>query len=88
MILKKCLLDENQEIDLIVENAGEVVAICEIKSTEKVDERHASNLNLFGKDFPKAKKLLVSNDPQIKKFGEATALYWKDALDELQNLIS
>lgn len=80
-------VDENQEIDLIIEIAGEVIALCEIKSADKVDERYSNKLNLFGDDFPKAKRIIISNDPHTKKFGEAIALHWREALRVLKELV-
>lgn len=76
-------IDEKNEIDLIIERAGKPVYICEIKSSARVDDRHASTLNLLSSDFPDAKKILISQDPDKKQLKNVLALHWKEALDEI-----
>jgi uncharacterized protein len=76
-------VSENQEIDLVIERAGQPLFLCEIKSTTNVDERHAHSLNILGKDFPNSKKILISNDLTKKSFGETNALHWKEALSAI-----
>jgi uncharacterized protein len=76
-------VNENQEIDLIVEIGDTVQFLFEIKSTDRVDERHAASLNLFAKDFPQAKLRVLSQDPTTKQFGAIKAVLWSNGVDEL-----
>ena len=76
-------VSENQEIDLIIEKGPQEIFLCEIKSTTRVDERHARSLKSLGKDFHNPKQRLISRDPQTKKFGETLALPWEKAIEEI-----
>ncbi len=69
-----------QEIDLIVERPGCPTFLCEIKSTDRVDDRAGHHLDSLGRDFKNAKQLIISNDPISKKFNSSTALHWRQAL--------
>jgi uncharacterized protein len=79
-------ISETQEIDLIIQKSGVPTHICEIKSSSSVDERSARTLNLLEKDFKNIKALVISNDPEEKKFGKVRALHWKQAISEICNL--
>lgn len=81
-------ISETQEIDLIIQKSGVPSYICEIKSSSSVDERSARTLNLLEKDFKNVKALVISNDPEEKKFGKVRALHWKQAILEICNLRS
>ena len=73
-------VDEKLEIDLVIERAGLPVFLCEIKSTDNTDQRHAKSLEILGKSFDGAAKLLIANDPIRKNFNGITALHWKEAI--------
>ena len=75
-------VSETQEIDLIVEKGREIF-LCEIKSTNRVDERHITSLKSLGKDFKNARSILISNDPATKAIGDIEALPWDKAIDEI-----
>ncbi len=74
---------EDVEIDLIIERAGEPTWLCEIKSAERIDERHTSSLENIGKSLPNAKKVVISLDPVAKKIGSVDILPWQEAIDEI-----
>ena len=76
-------ISERLEIDLVVEKGSSEVFLCEIKSADRVDERHAYSLNALAKEFENPKLLLISRDPVPKKFGEALALPWREAIREI-----
>ncbi|MCB0318145.1 MAG: DUF4143 domain-containing protein, partial [Bdellovibrionales bacterium] len=76
-------VSETQEIDLIVEKAGGEIFLCEIKSTDKVDERHTQSLKTLSKDFSKPKLRLISNDQVKKQIGDVLALHWEEAIEEI-----
>ena len=71
------------EIDLIVERPDGSVALVEIKSSEKIDERHLRHLEHFAKDFPKAQLICVSQEKNPKKVGRILVLPWQLAWKEL-----
>src|SRR3990167_4641614 len=74
---------DDVEIDLIIKRPDNSVALVEIKSSERIDERHIRSLIHFSKDFPKAKLVCVSQVTQAKKIGRVLVLPWKKALEEL-----
>ena len=76
-------VSETHEIDLIVEKGNGELFLCEIKSTDKVDERHAQSLLTLGKDIPGSKLRVISRDPLRKKIGDALAVPWQEALQEI-----
>lgn len=74
---------DQAEIDLIVERPGLPLALVEIKSTERVDERHTRSLENFKKSFPHAKYFCLSQDPLERKIGSVAALPWQKGLVDL-----
>lgn len=73
-------VNEDLEIDVIIERGNLPPVLIEIKSTGRVDERHAKGLLALGADFMSAKKYLISNDPEIKGFSDVIACPWAKAL--------
>jgi len=74
---------ENQEIDLIIEKGKREVFLCEIKSTDRADERHAKSLLQLGPDFKNPKLRLISRDPQKKQMRDVLVLPWAEAIAEI-----
>ena len=74
---------DDAEIDLIIDRPGKKQLVIEIKSTDRVDERHVKNLNHFRKDFPDSELICVSrvNRPGIIK--GITVLPWREALEHI-----
>ncbi|MBI3018319.1 MAG: DUF4143 domain-containing protein [Deltaproteobacteria bacterium] len=59
-------IQEDMEIDLIIERGKSAPTLVEIKSADKVDERHAKGLLTLGRDFKSSKQYLISNDFLIR----------------------
>ena len=74
-------VQEDMEIDLIIERGKSAPTLIEIKSADKVDERHAKGLLTLGRDFKSSKQYLISNDPHKKQFSQVLALPWKEAIE-------
>lgn len=77
------LTKDDVEVDLILERPDGSVALIEIKSAEKVDERHVRNLLHFAKDFPNAQLICVAREKVPKKMGRVSVLPWNLALEAL-----
>jgi len=75
-------ISETSEIDLIIELSNKTF-VCEIKSTNNIDIRHASTLINFKNDFKDAEFILISNDKTKKQFENVSALFWKDAISHI-----
>ena len=71
------------EIDLVIERPGMPVALAEIKSSERVDERDVRNLTRFTGDFADPLALCISRDPARTEIGDVLCVHWRDALREL-----
>ncbi|MBI4041861.1 MAG: ATP-binding protein [Deltaproteobacteria bacterium] len=76
-------IGDNQEIDLVIERAGQPIFLCEIKASSSVDERDSKHLEVLGRDFENAVKLVISPDKVKKKFGTVMALPWPIAIDSI-----
>ncbi len=76
-------VSDKQEIDLIIEKPNKEVFLCEIKSTDNINENHIGCLALFAKDFANPKLRLISRDVVTKKYGDVVALPWRDAIAEI-----
>lgn len=74
---------EDLEIDLIIERGKLAPTLVEIKSANRVDERHAKGLMTLGDDFKSPKQYLISNDPDIKRFSNVMAYPWAEAIDRI-----
>jgi len=78
-------IQDDMEIDLIIERGKKPPTLIEIKSSEKVDERHAKGLLTLGRDFKASKQYLISNDPHKKQFSHVLAFPWKEAIERIVN---
>ncbi len=74
---------EDLEIDLIIERGKRAPTLVEIKSANRVDERHAKGLITLGDDFKSPKQYLISNDPDIKRFSNVLACPWTEAINRI-----
>ncbi|MEW6368822.1 MAG: AAA family ATPase [Acidobacteriota bacterium] len=74
---------DGAEVDLIVERPGMAMALVEIKSKDRVDERDTRSLERFLADMPEAQGLCLSRDPVAKLIGNVRALPWNEGLREL-----
>ena len=71
------------EIDLIIERPGRTIALIEIKSTDRVDERDIRNLARFARDFRDPFALCISQEPEHLRIGPVRCLPLRAALVEL-----
>ncbi len=78
-------IQEDMEIDLIIERGKSAPTLVEIKSTNKVDERHAKGLLTLGRDFKSSKQYLISNDPHKKQFSQVLVFPWREAIELIVN---
>jgi len=74
---------DGAEIDLIVERPGDKLALVEIKSTDRIDERDIRDLSRFLPDFPNAEAFCLSRDKVRKQIGDVLAVPWQAGLEEL-----
>jgi predicted AAA+ superfamily ATPase len=70
---------EGYEVDFIIENE---IAI-EIKSSEKLSEKHFKSLKYLIEENKLKKYYLISQDPIPAKYGEIIALSWEQFLKQL-----
>lgn len=78
-------ISDTQEIDLIVEKHNGDIFLCEIKSTDKINQSHSKTLNNLSKDFPNSQAILISNDKTEKKYDNVIALHWEMAINKIVN---
>ena len=71
------------EIDLIIERPGQKIALVEIKSKTKVDDRDCQHLESIQKDLPNSECFLLSQDSVAKKIGKVKAFSWQQGITEL-----
>lgn len=71
------------EIDLIIERPNGSVTLVEIKSAERIDERHLRHLKQFEMTIPHAQLVCISQEKMKKKIGNILILPWQEAWQEL-----
>lgn len=71
---------DDVEIDLIIERPGQSQVLLEIKSAERIDERHVKNLIRFQSDFPDAEFLCIGRTAHRQIIKGITVIPWQEAL--------
>lgn len=74
---------EEVEIDLVVERPGERLLCIEIKSSDHLTESNVRSFIKITKDldeFKQCEAIILSQDPDIKKFDHVTCYPWKEGL--------
>jgi uncharacterized protein len=71
------------KIDLVIDRPGKPLALMEIKSSEKINDRDVSILNRFARDLPEAEPFCLSRDRHEMLIGKVRCLYWRDGLERL-----
>ncbi len=71
------------EIDLVIERPGLPIALLEIKSSRRVDEKDVRNLIRFAGDFAEPLALCVSRDRERMRMGGVLCAHWREAFDLL-----
>lgn len=75
---------EGQEIDLVLERAGERPLLIEIKSTREVQERHLNDLTALSSEFNNPKLLCFSQEPTKRVVNDVLILPWREGLQEIE----
>lgn len=70
-----------QEVDFII---GGKIAI-EVKTTDRVTEKHLQGLHLLAEEKICERYLLISFDTVARRYAECELLYWRDFLNQLWN---
>ena len=71
------------EIDLVIERPGLPLALIEIKSSTRVDERDVRHLARFIGDFATPLALCISRDPARMQIDDVLCMHWRQALEAL-----
>jgi uncharacterized protein len=75
---------DDAEIDLIIERPNGSVSLVEIKSSEKIEERHIKHLVSFKNEFPNAELICVSNEKKARRQNDVLILPWQQAFNVLK----
>ncbi len=75
---------DDAEVDLIIERPNGSIALVEIKSAEKIEDRHLKYLKLFKKDFPMADLICVCNEKKQRRSDGILITPWQDAFKALR----
>ena len=71
----------NLEIDLLIEKAGRVIALVEIKSSEFVQSDSLRSLRAVANDFPDAARFVLSQETVARKTEDGIVIYpWREGL--------
>lgn len=70
---------DDVEIDLVIQKPNGQEVLVEIKSTDKILDKHLRSLKGFENDFPKAELICVANIKQEQKVGRIRILPWQKA---------
>lgn len=68
------------EIDIVVEAAGVPDTFVEIKSTERITDKHLSALRALKRDFPECRYLCLSRDPIARVEGGIEVIPWMEGV--------
>jgi len=71
---------DDVEVDLIIDRPGQSQILLEIKSSDRIDDRHVKNLVHFNKDFPDAELICASRVAHKQVVKGIKVLPWKDSL--------
>lgn len=75
---------DDLEIDLVVNRPGLPKLLIEIKSKSRVSGIDAKALESLGPDIDeKSERWILSNDKLEQKFGNVTAMHWRDGLSQI-----
>lgn len=79
---------DGQEVDLLIEDRGEIIAAIEIKSSAIVTIQHLSGLRAFAEEHPKIARYVVAEVPHSYVIeGLATVLPWREYFKLLKGWI-
>jgi predicted AAA+ superfamily ATPase len=75
--------DGSQEIDLIIERPGLPLALVEIKSSEKIDPKVISKLNVFKDSFKSAEFFVLCRERRARVVEGVKVLPWDRGIQEI-----
>jgi hypothetical protein len=76
---------DDVEIDLIIDRPGKPLAIVEIKSAERIEEKHIKSIRGFTNDFPDAEFMIISREKNSRVMAGVCIEPWKQGIDKLLN---
>jgi predicted AAA+ superfamily ATPase len=79
---------DDQEVDLLIENKGQLIAAIEIKSSKKITKEYLGSLKAFADEYPSVPRYVVSNVPENYDLDGITVLNWKSYLIKLEKWLS
>jgi predicted AAA+ superfamily ATPase len=72
---------DDQEVDLLIENRGELIAAVEVKSSSVITPQYFSGLRAFAEEHPTVPRYIVADVPESFQLqGLATVLPWREYL--------
>ena len=74
---------DDAEIDLIIERPGMPLALVEIKSSKRIDEKQLNNLGRFRSDIGKCEAFCLSRDTVARKVSGVCVVPWMQGIQEL-----
>ena len=86
--LSYLLTKDGAEVDLVIERPGHKVALVEIKSKDRVDDRDIRHLEHFQHDFKNPELFLLSNDPAERRMNAVWALPWRTGIHKILGDVS
>lgn len=78
---------DGAEIDLIIERPDKSVTLVEIKSTNRIEDRHLKHLKSFKKDFPEANYVCISDEKVPRIYQGILITSWMSGLRKLGLLV-
>ncbi len=79
---------DDQEVDLLLENKGKLIAAVEIKSSTKVSRENLSGLKSFSEEYPQVPSYVVARVPEAYELDFVSVLPWEKYLVKLQSWLS
>ena len=67
-------------MDLVIDRPGQSQVLVEIKSADRIDDRHVKNLVHFRDDFLNTELICVSRVAQKQIVNDITVMPWQEAL--------
>lgn len=78
---------DGQEVDLLIESRGQLVAAIEIKSSTKVSMEYLSGLSAFHEEHPKVPRYVVARVPKVYDLNGIQVLPWESYLNIVTELL-
>lgn len=74
---------DGQEVDLLIEHKGKLIAAVEIKSSTKVSMEDLAALKAFNQDYPGVPRFVAARVPQAYDLHDISVLPWEQYLQRL-----